>query len=84
MGVVGELALECGRISPAYCLVGDSADEGETPSFSLSKAGREASSRVTRRGELVMSLTSCNTEDSRPCASAGQQGRAGPGRGNGW
>ena len=37
--------------------------------------------RVTRVGELTISLTSCNTQEDRPCPSPRQQGRAGSGWG---
>jgi hypothetical protein len=49
------------------------------PYLSPSMAGRRAGLRVMR--VEAMSLTSCNTWESRPCTSPGQQDRVGPGSG---
>lgn len=46
---------------------------------SPSMAGRRACPRVTRVGELAMSLTDCNMWESGPCTLPGQKCRAGLG-----
>ena len=45
---------------------------------SSSMADGRAWSRVMRAGELAMLLTSCNTQETRPCTLPGKQGEAGP------
>lgn len=44
---------------------------------SPSTAGWRVGSKVMKVGELVMSLISCNTLESGPCTSPGEQDRAG-------
>lgn len=49
------------------------------PSLLPTTAGRKAGSKVIRVGELVLLLTCCSTQESRPFSSSGQlTSRAGP------
>jgi hypothetical protein len=48
-----------------------------------SMADSSAGPAVMHVGEVVVSVTNCNSE-SGPCLSPGQQGRIGPGCGDCW
>ena len=48
----------------------------------LPVAGEGPGPGVTRTGELTLPLTSCSTQESRPCTSPGEHSRAGSGDGD--
>lgn len=73
--------IEVGQAQQSQREVGGCGDEGETPlslpsSFAI--YGR-AGLGVMRVGELSMSHTGYNTQDSGTCTLPGQQGSTGPG-----
>ena len=73
MGVADEPTQmhEYGKASPASELLGSSVGEGDIPSSpasSLAVYGRQKTGTpVHEMLELVMSLTSCNTQENGPC-----------------
>lgn len=69
---------DCGCESQSKGRESRQSHPSSSPSF---LADRRTGPGIMRVGELAMSLTGCNTWESGPCTSPGQQGRAGPGCG---
>lgn len=51
------------------------------PSTHIPLAARKDAQRVMSLGEMFLQLTSCSTQESRPCTLPGQHSKASPGGG---